>query len=581
MSSKIQKRAASESLVFLFIVGAILVLLNVLAAYFPSPRIDLTHKRLFSLAEGSEHLAANLDDRLEVTAYFTENLPPPFNATERHVRDLLAEYKAASNGDIVVRFVNPDTADAQESARADGIQPVMHQKIEQDQVAVVEGYRGLVLKYLDAKKTIPVVQDTTGLEYTLTSAIKELVGERKPIGVVSGHGSPTLQQGLTSLSSAARLYDLVAVDASEEIDNGLAALLIIGPKEPFTPDELRRIDQYVMRGGSLGIFGGSMTVDLAGAAGAGPSAQPVESQLGQLTSAWGVELEPKLVLDAQCSRAPMRGPLGLQVLVPYPPIPVLQLTEEQRESPVMFRLAAPMLPFVSPLKLGDAPEGSTRTTLASSSDDSWTVEGASISLEPRDPRDWQMTSDLGPFALMAAIEGRLPSAYGTPISEEPTQQVQAPSISESEVRVLVTGASTFLEDNFLPRSQGGEVQMNAAIALALNAIDWLAADSDLIAIRAKTAEEPALDIPDSVLAAEDTVLAAAETGDRVGVEEALEERNTAIESWEAKKLVYRWLNTLGIPFVVALFGLLRWRRRANKKLTLKLYERGSSRDAMA
>lgn len=112
--------------------------------------------------------------------------------------------------------------------------------------------------------------------------------------------------------------------------------------------------------------------------------------------------------------------------------------------------------------------------------------------------------------------------------------------------------------------------MNAALALALNAVDWLAADSDLIAIRAKTIEEPALDIPDSVLAAEDTVLAAAEEGDEAGVESALEERKAAIESWNAKKLAYRWLNTLGIPFVVALFGLFRWRQRANKKKTLKL-----------
>ena len=112
--------------------------------------------------------------------------------------------------------------------------------------------------------------------------------------------------------------------------------------------------------------------------------------------------------------------------------------------------------------------------------------------------------------------------------------------------------------------------MNAALALALNAVDWLAADSDLVAIRAKTIEEPALDIPDSVLAAEDSVLMAAEEGDEVGVEAALAERKAAIESWDAKKLAYRWLNTLGIPFLVALFGLFRWRQRTNKKKSLKL-----------
>jgi len=567
MSSKVQQRAASESLFFLLIVGGILILLNVLAVYFPSPRIDLTGNQLFSLAEGSKRLASSLEDRLEITAYFTENLPPPFNATERHVRDLLAEYAAASNGDIVVNFVNPDNADKQQAARADGVQPVAHQKIEEDQVAVVEGYRGIVLMYLDGKKTIPVVQDTTGLEYTLTSAIKELVGERKPVGVVSGHASPTLEQGLSSLGSVLQLYDMRPVDTSQEIDPSLAALLIIGPKEPFTTDELRRIDQYVMRGGSLGIFGGSLAIDLAGSA---PTAQPVSSEVGRLVSAWGVELQSQIVLDAQCSRAPMRGPLGLQVLVPYPPIPVLQLTDEQREHPVMFRLASPMLPFVAPLKVGEAPEGATLTVLASSSDGSWAMDGPSIALEPRDPRDWQMTTALGPFALMAAIEGKLPSAYTAAASEEQVTQIQAPPVSEADVRVLVAGTSTFLEDAFMPPPQGGEVQMNAALALALNAIDWLAADSDLIAIRAKTVEEPALDIPDSVLVAEDTVLAAAEEGDKAGVEDALEERKAAIESWEAKKLAYRWLNTLGIPFFVALFGLLRWRQRANKKKTLKL-----------
>ena len=567
MPSKIQKRAASESLFFLLIVGGILILLNVLTAYFPSPRIDLTGNRLFSLAEGSRRLASSLEDRLEITAYFTENLPPPFNATERHVRDLLAEYAAASNGDIVVSFVNPDDEDKQQAARADGVQPVAHQKIEEDQVSVVEGYRGIVLTYLDGKKTIPVVQDTTGLEYTLTSAIKELAGEQKPVGIMSGHGGPTLEQGLSSLSSVLRLYDLRTVDASQEIDPSLAALLIIGPQEPFTTDELRRIDQYVMRGGSLGIFGGALAVDIAGST---PSARPVSSEIGRLVSAWGVELQSEIVLDAQCSRAPMRGPLGLQVLVPYPPIPVLQLTEEQREHPVMFRLAAPMLPFVAPLKVGEAPEGTTLTILANSSDDSWAMDGPSIALEPRDPRDWRMTADLGPFALMAAIEGKLPSAYSAAVTEEEGTQVQAPPVSEADVRVLVSGTSTFLEDTFMPPPQGGEVQMNAALALALNAIDWLANDSDLIAIRAKTVEEPALDIPNSVLVAEDTVRAAAEEGDKAGVEGALEERKTAIESWETKKLAYRWLNTLGIPFFIALFGLLRWRQRTNKKQTLKL-----------
>ncbi len=569
MSSKIQKRAASESLIFLALVAGSLILLNVLAASFRSPRIDLTHNGMFSLAEGSERLASSLTDRVEITAYFTENLPPPFNATERQVRDLLSEYAAVSDGQIIVRFVNPDDEAKQQAARADGIQPVAHQKIEEDQVAVVEGYRGLVLRHLDKSRAIPVIQDTTGLEYTITSSIKELIGERVPIGIVGGHGSPSLTQGLTSLSSVLSLYDAREVDASQEIDTSLAALLVIGPQEPFTDDELQRIDQYVMRGGSLGVFGGSLAVDLAGQA--GPSARTVDSRLDNLLGAWGVKLDSGVVADAQCSRAPMRGPLGLQVLVPYPPIPVLQLDSEQLEHPVMFRLASPMLPFVAPLEVGDPPEGVNIAVLARSSEDSWIMSGPTISLEPRNPREWQMGSTVGPFDLMVAIQGKLPSAYVVPMNQEEEPAIQAPPVAETDVRVLVAGTSAFLEDAFMPpRPPQGEVQMNAALALALNAVDWLAADSDLIAIRAKTIEEPALDIPDSVLAAEDSVLTAAEEGDEAGVEAALEERKAAIESWDSKKLAYRWLNTLGIPVIVALFGLFRWRQRSNKKKALKL-----------
>jgi ABC-type uncharacterized transport system involved in gliding motility auxiliary subunit len=571
MSSKTQKRVASESLIFLAILAGILILLNVLAASLPSARVDLTRNGMFSLAPGSIRLASSLTDRVEITAYFTDNLPPPFNATERQVRDLLSEYAAASNGQIVVRFVNPDDEEKQQAARSDGVQPVAHQKIEEDQVAVVEGYRGLVLRHLDKSRTIAVIQDTTGLEYTITSAIKELIGERTPIGIVGGHGSPNLTQGLTSLKSVMALYDVREVDASQEIDPTLAALLVVGPKEPLSDDELRRIDQYVMRGGSLGIFGGALAVDLGGQTG-GPSAQTVSTRIDELTKGWGVELDSSIVADAQCSRAPMRGPLGLQVLVPYPPIPILQLDDEQLEHPVMFQLASPMLPFVSPLELGSAPEGATMTVLARSSKDSWTMSGPNIALEPRNPREWRMTETMGPFDLMVSIEGKLPSAFAAPVSEEgEPPAIQAPPVSEREVRVLVTGTSTFLEDSFMPpRPPQGEVQMNAALALALNAVDWLAADSDLIAIRAKTIEEPALDIPDSVLAAEDTVLAAAEEGDEAGVQSALEERQSAIESWDAKKQAYRWANTLGIPLLVALFGLFRWRQRSNKKKTLRL-----------
>jgi ABC-type uncharacterized transport system involved in gliding motility auxiliary subunit len=154
MATQKQKRAATESIGFLLIVGGIMIVLNVIATYFDVGRIDLTKSRLFSLADGSARVVESLEDRMEITAYFTPDLPPPYNATERHVRDLLAEYRARSGGHLVVRFVHPETEEERRAAEQDGVQRIAHQKLEEDSVSVVEGYRGLVIKYLGDKKTI-------------------------------------------------------------------------------------------------------------------------------------------------------------------------------------------------------------------------------------------------------------------------------------------------------------------------------------------------------------------------------------------------------------------------------------------
>src|SRR5437763_12803577 len=97
MAMNKRSRAATESLAFMGAVGVCLVLLNVLGIYFFG-RVDVTGDSLFSLSKGSKDVVAKLDDTLEITAYFTKDLPPPFNATERYVRDILDEYQAASHG---------------------------------------------------------------------------------------------------------------------------------------------------------------------------------------------------------------------------------------------------------------------------------------------------------------------------------------------------------------------------------------------------------------------------------------------------------------------------------------------------
>lgn len=566
MSKTKKRNAARESIAFLALVAAVLVVANVLGSY-AFARVDLTRNQLFSLSDGSKRVARSLKDQMEIVAYFTEDLPPPFNATERYVRDLLTEYASASNGKIKVTVVHPESDEEIEAAEADGVQRVAHQVVENDSVSVREGYRGVALKYLGERKTLGVIEDTSGLEYRLTQSMKELLGDKTRIGLVSGHGSPTLDQGLGSLRSALPTFDIQEVNLETAVPEDLQALLIVEPSEAFTEEELRQVDAFVMRGGALGVFASGAKVDLQGVM--GPTASDVDTGLNRLLEKWGVALREGIVGDWQCRRAPMRGAFGIPVAVPYPPVPVVAFPEAQREHPVLFRLSTVAMPFASPLRItsswpkkGNAAQGSV--VLARSSENSWVIDAAGASLAPKDPREWQVSGKTGPFPLAVARRGELPSAFaGAPMSDSTSEAAALSGPVKARTRLLVVGSGLMLRDELLPEARNAQGQQAAsnALALVLNGIDWLTQDSDLIAVRAKTIEDPALEVPVAVEQAESAARAAQESGDNKKVAQELEKRAAALKAWEAKKAGYRWLNTLGVPVLFLLFGLWRWQSR--------------------
>ncbi|MEM1414173.1 MAG: Gldg family protein [Myxococcota bacterium] len=564
-----RKNAAAESFGFLALIAGILIVLNFLAFNFSFGRLDVTEARLWSLSEGSKSVVRDLGDRLEVVAFFTEKAPAPWNSQRQVVRDLLEEYRTAAGGNLSIRFVDPDDDEKKEEAEEAGVPA--HPVPDYETGGATPIYHGLVFRYLGEEKVFPLLQSTDGLEYQFTMAIKELAGDKTPIGLVTGHGSPSLTEGMTALRELLPTYELKEVDLATTVDPDLRALLIVEPTEAFEEPELRRIDEFVMNGGGLGVFGGAWSVTLEGGP---PSASAVETGLNRVLGRYGVELQPGLVMDQQAGRAPMRGPLGLQMLVLFPPVPVISFTDAQQDHPVLFQIPSAPMPFTASLGLTSAPEGVNVTTLGQSSEYSWRLEETTLNLQPKDPREWRQTGDVGPHTVLAAIEadeGKLPSAFASNVSGEGEEGPSGASENTAPSRVLVGGTGSFFRDQFMPPpGPNGDRQLGGTLAFALNSIDWLAADSDLIAIRAKTVEDPPLEIPDEVELAETEAIEAAENQDVEALEAALDERKEAIKAWDAKKDLYKWLNTLGIPAAFGLFGFLRWRFRQSKRQSMTL-----------
>lgn len=570
-------RKAAESLTFLAMAAAVLVLANVVG-YFWFARADLTENEIFSLADGSKRLVADLEDDLKITVFYTSDAPSAWAAHQRYVRDIVQEYATAGDK-VKLRWVDPTDEDEKAEAREAGVSERVLAGASSSSATLVRGFAAIVLEYQGEREVLEFGAPTTeGLEYELSTRIRELAYDPLPIGVVSGHGSPTVTQGLSTLRGILPNYELREVDLSQEVDRELRALLIIDPTEAFSEQELQRINQYVMRGGSLGIFGGGLNLQLQGGQmGMGPSASPATTQLNNLLRGWGIEIGSGMVADARSIQVPMRTTMGFPIPVRFPPVPTIRFDDDAQKHPATFRVPYAPFWFSSPVKVSERFHELDGTILGRTSEEgSWLLTDDSIALTPRDPSEWQGTvgQDRGPYNVLVALSGELPTAFpaASSSSDAPAQPIEAPAVAERAVRVLVAGTGTMLRDEFLPRGDQRAQQLTEGAIVALNAIDWLSEDADLIAVRAKSIDEPLIETAETLAvqqAAQAEQDAAAE-GDVEGAQQARERLEQANEAWNNKKLWgYQVPLSAGLPLLVAVFGLLRWWTRANKRANLQ------------
>lgn len=569
-------RKAAESLTFLAMAAAVLVLANVVG-YFWFARADLTENEIFSLADGSKRLVADLEDDLKITVFYTSDAPSAWAAHQRYVRDIVQEYATAGDK-VKLRWVDPTDEDEKAEAREAGVSERVLAGASSSSATLVRGFAAIVLEYQGEREVLEFGAPTTeGLEYELSTRIRELAYDPLPIGVVSGHGSPTVTQGLSTLRGILPNYELREVDLSQEVDRELRALLIIDPTEAFSEQELQRINQYVMRGGSLGIFGGGLNLQLQGGQmGMGPSASPATTQLNNLLRGWGIEIGSGMVADARSIQVPMRTTMGFPIPVRFPPVPTIRFDDDAQKHPATFRVPYAPFWFSSPVKVSERFHELDGTILGRTSEEgSWLLTDDSIALTPRDPSEWQGTvgQDRGPYNVLVALSGELPTAFpAASSSDAPAQPIEAPAVAERAVRVLVAGTGTMLRDEFLPRGDQRAQQLTEGAIVALNAIDWLSEDADLIAVRAKSIDEPLIETAETLAvqqAAQAEQDAAAE-GDVEGAQQARERLEQANEAWNNKKLWgYQVPLSAGLPLLVAVFGLLRWWTRANKRANLQ------------
>ncbi len=506
------------------LVLGILILVNFISVRIFG-RLDLTKAKVYTLSDASKNLVRNLDDRVTVKAYFTEDLPAPYNNNRREVLDILNEYKAYSKGNLHYEFINPEGEKNEREVQQAGIPPVEIQVVKEDKFEVKRAFLGLVMMYEDKKEVLPVIQNLGSLEYDISAAIKRLTTRtKKRIGYTSGHQ----EQALTSMQRANQninaQYEVVPVDLSSStatIPQDLAALLIIAPQAKFSDTAKYQIDQYIMHGGKVAFLLNKMNVDLNAQY---KVARPIELGLEDMLENYGIRINSDLVRDAQCANITVmqdQGSFQMRSQIPFPYL--LNAVNVDRSNPIVKDLQGLIFYFVSSLDTNLAVnKGLKAEVLVRSSKRSGRQSGF-IMIDPFHRYTQEELAESN-IPVAAVVSGSFTSFFSASGREG---KALAPQATKSpDTRIVVVGDGDFMKDDFA-NNRGN-------MTFFINIVDFLADDAGLITIRSKNVAQPPLE-----------------------------------QVSDGTKKLLKYGDLIVPPLLVIGYGLLRWRRRIALKRSLE------------
>src|SRR5258706_5493608 len=147
-------------------------------------RLDLTGNKIYTLSKASKDIIGKLDDKLVVKAYFTDNLPAPYNNTRRYLKETLDDYRNYSKGNMQYEIISPsDETELEKDAQKYGIQPVQVQTYKDDRAEAMKAYMGMVFLYNGKQESLPFIGNVPNLEYEITGIIRRLTEKQlKKVG---------------------------------------------------------------------------------------------------------------------------------------------------------------------------------------------------------------------------------------------------------------------------------------------------------------------------------------------------------------------------------------------------------------
>ena len=503
-SKRIKGSRRQQAIVRVLLTIGIIVLVNIISINI-FYRLDLTANHIYTLSPASKQLVGNLDDKLVVKAYFTDNLPSPYNNTRRYLKEILDDYRNFSNGNFAYEIISPsDEQKLEDEAQHYGIQPVQVQKYENDRAEAMKAYMGIVFLYEGKQETLPFIGQTQNLEYDITGVIKRLVEKQlKKVAVLQGEGMPTLDKIGKVNQYLTKYYNTTTVDASKNnpIPSDISTLIVFSPKsqqqnqmmmmqqqksQTVVPENIKfAIDQYIMNGGRVIFLLNKVTVSSQ------QNFQFVQSTntgLEDMLESYGIKVNNDIIKDKDCAYVSVPSSIqGFYTQVPFPYYP--KITNINKNIPAFAGIGQIFLSFSTDIDTTTAAVKGLRVYPLLTTSPKTAVDKEFGVIQPTGKMLPDSMFKTGNVVLGAIYEGKFSSFYKGKTIPSDTANGSSPvttSVKDQspDTKVIVIGNGEFVTDDFRGPDEN--------LLFFSNMIDYMTDDIGLSEIRLKDANPKAL-----------------------------------------------------------------------------------------
>lgn len=423
-----------------------IVLINILASY-TSVRYDMTSEKRYTLTRPVKNMLSRIHEQVNIDILLEGNLKSGLRKLRNSTESLIQEFNEYAHGNIHYRLIDPvaggdDTSRAiiLDSLAKMGIQPMTQvaqskKGEEQSQRIVIPA---AIIRYKDRELSVDFLKGVQRsregqspeqlyvnaenlLEYKFASAIDKLITDTLPaIGYLLGNGEPLdfHEYSLIQYLRENYRFGIVQLDSVAVIPAGLNALVMVKPALKFSDTEKRKLDQYVMHGGSLICMIDNLNAEMDSLHSTRETvAFDRGLNLDDLLFHYGVRINQDLVEDMQCASINMvvgeQGGKPQFQLLPWPYYPLL---DGSPFSLITRNLDPVLSKFVNSIDTVKAPD-IAKTILLQSSPNARTISTpALISLESvktaSDPNQFQQSA----IPVGVILEGTFKSLYANRIS---------------------------------------------------------------------------------------------------------------------------------------------------------------------